>query len=268
VLIGNLITRAQAWIETYTGRKFDEATYREWHNGSRQVPLPLRNWPVTAVKRMAYGSQTALTVTGSTASDLRATVEVQDDGIVLSRFASDGTEAATTLAFADYPTASDMATQVSSETGWTGTVGTNWITADLHRMGGQDAKGLGVPLTYPSESDIEYRIDEDTGIVEIIGGGAYGWPGWGECPGKFPNGYQNILVHYTAGYADGSIPADLEQIAIMIVADLYHAGEHDGTLKSESLGDYSYTRGGDSGESDRLTSKFGDMLAMWRDRRS
>lgn len=262
-LIGNLVTRAQKAIETYTGRLFDSATYREWHNGSRDEWILLKNWPVTSVGRVAYGSATGLSVTGSTATDLRATVEVQDAGLYLLRVDSAGDEQATTLAFSTYKTTGTLATQVSATTGWTGTVGTDWPTLDLHRMAGQNALGVNVDLTYPSESGLEVRVDEDAGILQIVGAGRNGWPTWDEDGGgHFPRGFQNLLVQYTGGYS--TIPEDLAQIAIDVVADLYRQTQHDQSVMSESLGDYSYTN---ISQQD-LRDRFGSRLEQWRDRRS
>lgn len=263
-LIGNLITRAQAAIETYCDRAFDEATYREWINGRNEEPLPLDHYPVSSVKRVAYGVQTAFTVSATTSTDLRATVEVQDAKIVLSRFASDGTETATDVTFASNATVADVVSTINSTSGWSATQENNWISLDLHRLGGSDAITQSVSVTYPSESDLEYRVDESSGLITLVWSSNLGWPGWGEDFGEWPRGFQNVLVHYTAGYASGSIPADLEQACIEVVADMYSETERDRGLASESLGDYSYS----AIDPATFAERFGNRLAQWRDRRS
>ena len=57
---------------------------------------------------------------------------------------------------------------------------------------------------------------------------------------RWPDGFDNITVVYVGGYA--TIPSDL-QMACMRVADLmYPSRGRDGSLISETIGEYSYTR--------------------------
>lgn len=63
---------------------------------------------------------------------------------------------------------------------------------------------------------------------------------------RFPLGFQNLVVTYTGGFA--TIPEDVQeaviQVAVALAATrgLLSAGT-DPSMKSETLGDYSYTRG-------------------------
>lgn len=238
-LIEALIDRASDKIETFSDRLFLSRDYREWHNGARETTFKVKNRPVTAVSRLAYGARTALTVQGTTTTDLRATVEVQDNQVVLSRFDSAGSETSDTETFAANPTASDLVTAINLLTGWSATIGTNWITADFYRMGGQDALGRSVSIEYPSTSDIEYRVDEDAGLIEITRSSDSFFPSFGGVSGTFPRGWQNILIHYTGGFA--TVPDDLEQVAIELVKLALDASARDSALASENLGDYSYS---------------------------
>lgn len=56
--------------------------------------------------------------------------------------------------------------------------------------------------------------------------------------GIFSAGKRNLLITYTAGYAD--IPYDLELIAIELTVDAYNRSKKDNNIKSEKIGDYSY----------------------------
>lgn len=231
-LLERLINAATWKIETHCDRKFKTRTYREWHDWSGGDILFAKHFPITAVKRIGYGEATAFTVQGTTSTDLRATVEVQDDQIVLSRFASNGTETATTLTFATYATASALATQISATSGWSASLVTNCITVDLHRLGGNDAKGVAVDVTFPDESASVTRVEESTGLVHFDPCGL--WTG---------DEYraQNLLLEYTAGYAATNMPYDVEQVCIELVQEAYNRRDHDVNVQSESLGDYSYT---------------------------
>lgn len=237
-LIEELIDRVTAKVETYTGRKFLSRDWRQWIDPGCNTIL-LANTPVTAIKRVASGQATALTVRGGTASDLRATVEVQDTQMVLSRFDSAGTEVASSVTFASNATASALVTAINSISGghWVATIGSNCISLDLHRQGGRDAKGVTVAVTYPDSSGYEYHVDEDAGILELGRGADWGWP---DSPWEATWGSGKVLVHYTGGYA--TVPDDLEGIVLELIGQAYAArGMSGGLLQSESIGSYSYT---------------------------
>ncbi len=51
---------------------------------------------------------------------------------------------------------------------------------------------------------------------------------------------------YTAGFA--TIPADIDLIAVEMVSDMFHNVARDNSIQSESLADYSYTLGSQSGQ--------------------
>lgn len=261
-LIEQLINRVSAQVETFTNRIFVETTYREWKNGGGDT-IGLKHYPVTAVSRIATGSETMLTVKGSTSTDLRATVEAQDSLIRLSRFDSAGTETASTLAFSTYPTISDLVTAINAISGWTATLTKNGISLDLHRLGGEDALGRDVELTAPDTSDVSYKVDESNGLIRFTDG--HDWSA-GNDHAAYPRlsrqsrrGFQRILVQYTAGYvgvtgsggaAASTIPADLRSAAIEIIGRLYQDGLVDPTVGSETLGDYSYSGTGTSTDLD------------------
>ena len=260
-LLEDLIDRISDKIETYCGRKFKSRSYREWLNGKREQTLRLKNYPVTAIVRIGTGSATAFTVQGTTSTDLRATVDVQDDQLVLTRYDSTGTAVPTALAYSTYVTASDLVTQIALTSGWTATLQTNCLSLDLHRNGGQDAKGLTVDVTFPDQSDTGFRVEEDSGLVEI--NSADWW--WGEdftdwpARRRWPQSWQGILVEYTAGYS--TIPDDLEQICIEMVSDAYNARGQDVSVSSESIGSYSYTLAQQVNIDDTTAKR----LAQWRE---
>lgn len=246
-LLDDIINRASHIIETMFGRNILSRDYREWHNSEEGSPLILNHRPVTAVKRLASGRTDGLTVRGTTTTDLRATVEVQDSQIILSRFDSSGTETPTALAFATYATTSALVTQINLTTGWSATLLSNALSLDLFRAGGQDALGRDVRLSYPSTSDDEYRVDEEKGLVYFtvpssadwaLGGAVY-VPRSGYHVGQLVCPAQSILVQYTAGYA--TTPYGLEEYTLQVAKMILEGREHDSTLQSESLGDYSKT---------------------------
>jgi|GEM_PF-3366622 len=95
-----------------------------------------------------------------------------------------------------------------------------------------------------------YRHNPNTGEIRLLGSSIGRWTGFSSLTGpadrrftapSWPVGFQNIAIAYTGGWADGSEPDDLLQALIEMTAILYREGKRDGTLSSETLGDYSYT---------------------------
>lgn len=239
-LLEAIINRVSDLIETLADRKFKSRSYREWCATNNGEPIVLDQYPVTAVKRLSTGSKSAMTVKATTSTDLRATVEIQDDQIILSRYDSAGSETSTALTFATYPTVTLLAAQINLTTGWSATVNSNTLTLDLNRMGGQDALSRDVTVTYPDTSCRDYRVDEGRGLIYFVSQPDGFGPRWDiETIGTVarPLEHMNVLVEYTAGYT--TIPDDLEHLALEFVKMAYHARRHDSSLASESLGDYS-----------------------------
>lgn len=236
--IEDLINAASQAIETYLGTIVVAQTdIREWVDGRGDCDLLLKNIPVTAVKRVAYGSEQSFYVQNTLSTDLRATVEVQDSQIVLSRVASDGTETASSLTFASNATASALVTAINLLTGWSATLVRNWPSVDLHRLAGMDARGLNVDITFPETSASVRHVDEAAGLVTL----AYGYDGFGERAVHWGGRY-GYLVQYNAGYALASVPSDIVTACWKLAQKLQQAQGQDQSLQSESLGQYSYTR--------------------------
>lgn len=245
-LIDQLINRASDLIETVCDRKFASRDFIEWHDINPTDAVKTDNFPVTAVKRLAYGTDNALSVQATTATDIEAIVEVQDAAVVLRRFDSSGTEASTSLDFDTYPTTSDLVTQINATSGWSATLNKNVRSKVMHRRPGTDAKETVAYLTYPDHYDIVGRLAEDEGIIYVSAYDSGPWypseisyPGSiANCRGR-PNVPQRIMVEYTGGYA--TIPDDVEQLCIEAVKKAYDSRGHDSSMQSESVGDYSYT---------------------------
>lgn len=77
--------------------------------------------------------------------------------------------------------------------------------------------------------------------------------------GGWLSGRRNIQVTYTAGYS--SIPADLSMTAAKIVADMLSTAPVNSNIKSEKIGDYSYTLGDTA---TTAVSKYKGELASYR----
>ena len=241
-LLVELLDAATSRIEEYCQRTFVSASYKEFTDGSGTGQLSLLNYPVTAVRRIGWDRKNAISVDASTATDLRATVEVQDDAVVLKRWDSAAAETSTTLAFSDYATTAAMATQITATTGWTGTADATVPTDELMRQGGQNAKSSSAQLYYMDATDADFRVDEKSGTISLLSADSEGqWFPSDFLTLVFPRGRRNIFVDYDAGFAQASVPPAIQEICWELVAAAYHGGQHDPTIASESLDGYSYS---------------------------
>jgi len=240
-LLTELLDAATNRIEGFCQRVFVDKNYKQFVSGSGNGTLSLPNFPVTAVRRIGWERKNAMTVTASTSTDLRASVEVQDNGIVLKRWDSDGAETQTTITFATYLTTGLMATQITTISGWTATADEDVLCDELMRQGGQNAKSS-AQLYYLKSTDADYRVDEDSGRIDLLSAQSESqWFPFDPNAVSFPRGSSNIFADYSAGYTQATVPVALQEIAWELVASAYHGGKHDPTVASESLDGYSYS---------------------------
>lgn len=263
VALENIINRASDIVETYLDRKILTRAYVEWYDAHGSDVMMLRQYPATAVNRMAWGKATALRVTGAVATDLRASVEVQDTFVNLKRWDSSGTLTTTTHDYTTSTTTEQLAAAIGLIAGFDAESVVNVIPTELFRMGGQDVLNRTVDLYYPDQGDIEYRVDEERGEIVIVNAPWWGWCGDEWCDGPpTPRGRQRVLVDYTAGYA--TVPDDIKQATLEVAAQLNASAGQDLSLQSESLGDYSYTSGGGISIAQAFTGALDSRLHMWR----
>lgn len=105
-------------------------------------------------------------------------------------------------------------------------------------------------------SSDDYTFDPDTGIIRLQPSytrrfpyDSYGYPNsagpqYGIWP-QWPKGFRNIRVIYIGGFGSTTatpIPLDLKLALHKIVDTVFSQAKQDLTVKSESLGSYSYTR--------------------------
>lgn len=244
-------------IERLAGHKFKARNYRHRVNGRNSNILPLPEYPIISVNRLAYGTGDALRVSYS-GSAIRATISVTDSLCRLYTISSTGT--ATTSDFdltsTSYDTVSELATAIAGVSGYSATVIQNIPSQDLNFLPGVSLKDGSrtcvATLTYPDRSDVQYSLDTETGVVmlqtaplnQYIFDGYHGKTihsfvtDYGRN-GFMDRGHKRFLVEYRAGYE--TIPDDLAQVCRELVSEAFNLGRKDPSVKSESLGDYSYT---------------------------
>lgn len=224
-----LIERATGFLERYTNRKLYTRSYtREVYYGTGGPNLILDQYPATTISRVSIGRTNAFSIKNTTATN-HATVEITATAL---KYSADGA-AATSLLFASYATINLLIAALPA--GWTATLlssthGTRKASDLLVRPGMYCKSPAVAYCEIPNDELTDYQLispseDRNYGIL-------YNPSGWTRG--------MEYFVDYTAGYT--TVPYALEEATLLLVAYRYNQRDQDTSIKSETLGDYSYTR--------------------------
>ena len=221
---------------------FAEATYKSWLNGTGKNYLLLDNWPVTRLYRVATARNDAIRSLTYSGSGTHADVSVTSSAVELHWLDAAAAEHTSSVTFSGNATIADLGAALNAVSDWGCQVQAehnNEASALLRPIDGAWAVSPDdVDLEIPDEG-VNARIDPDTNRMIT-----------GPC---FPAGVENVFAWYKAGYAlkeddvdhtqvntEGTVPDGLTLATNMIVKDVFDLRQHDDTLRSEKLGDYSY----------------------------
>jgi hypothetical protein len=219
-----LVTVVSRAIENFCWRTFAVTSYDELYPGTDRHELVLRNYPLTAVERVAHEPTGVLRVTNTSASNQRATVKVTATGLELIRVAS-GVATTSTIAFASQATLTALATAITAlGNGWAGTVldANNSLraSADLRSLQGAfNAMNVNADLKLHLSERSAYGVESERGMLLSD----CGWPGRADA----------WRVIYSAGYS--SIPDAIQEACAQWVAQLFWQTKRDPGLASESI---------------------------------
>lgn len=250
--ITEIINAVSARITTLLGgREVCAKDYAQWLDGYGSDQITLPQWPVIRLNALASGSARALTVQ-YTGSDVRATAQVTTTGLQLTSWGTGGATAtsvpwtSSTSGATVYETVGEVVTQINDNvTDWTATLVTDGPSSWLRPSAGRDAKTAAMTLYAPDCLDHDAEVQHATGLVQFRSGGAGSRPAAGMGLGGTylgdgsPMGGMAVLADYRAGFE--TVPADIEQMAREMVAEIFDRSFRDSALQSESLGGYSYT---------------------------
>lgn len=231
-LIERMIEAATGIIETYCGRHFATRAWTDrLFDGTGDEFLILDEYPVTAVTRVSEGRSQVISVTNTRTDATRATVALSSTGATLTILggAVAGMDA---LTWAASTTLTAVVAAINAlGKGWAAAASSaaygSYVSTELIECPARDCLNGTIYLEIPSLPGVsDYVCHWDEGILERTDGT------WGR-------GSKNITVDYTAGYV--LVPDDIEGACLDIVAAMYGRLEHDPAMRSESLGDYSYT---------------------------
>lgn len=254
------------------GRELVATDYVQWLDGNGEGEFVVPQYPLLRVNLLATGRSTSMTAR-YTGAGVRATAQVTDTGLRLTSWGTSGV-VATDVAWASYETVGEVVTQINDNVAdWTAVLLTDNPSKWLAPQGGRDAKTAAVDIDAPDTFDHEYEVRTGPGLIQFTG--------WRSSFGDFdtdaglmrpthgmglgtryksgstPFGGLAILADYRAGYE--TIPADIEQVARDMAVTMFRTSYRDGSVKSESLGGYSYTladKVGESGEYDSVLNKY------------
>jgi len=230
--VEHLIDRSTSIIESYCDRKFKSRSYRlERYDGDGSEFLFTKQRPIRSINSVNLQTQNALTITCEDDDAVFASIDINSDGMTITQIKGTG-NGVSSLTFSSYSTVSAMGSIIDNYTSWTATVATgigSYLSSDLLDVYAKYCLDTEVIIELPETAINDFTIYREGGMQMGILQRDYGWT----------SGTMNVIITYTAGYS--SVPADVQQGCIMLVADLYNRSTKDMTLKSETLGDYSYT---------------------------
>lgn len=256
-LIDRIINEVSQAIAAYTDRTFEITTYRRWYDGTGSPTLLLPDFPITRLFSVSIFSVTAMRVSST---DKRASVIVKDGNLFLNRTDSSGNEATEVeIKFTDQKTINTLATAIAAESTWSATVESSSDEGDQSSQlirpvdGGNAADPDDIVLEIADDPEEARVAAESNQAIEMVRANTFR----SAVFRSFPFGKTNIFVHFKAGFTlpedlaanvapttPGNVPEDLTGYANEMTKAVYQSTKQNtGGLKSEKIGNYSYTLG-------------------------
>jgi len=207
--LASLIDAVSAAVIRHCRRDFVSATFDHLVRGSGDGRLPLDQYPILSVSRVATNPAVVLNVKNTdTATHQRATVAVTATGLTLVRVASATTTTTTSVTWASNATLAAVATAVNAlGNGWSAAAvagHTLRASADLFApQGALNALGVWAGVRHHADELTDFAIDAERGWLTRCD-----WPAERE-----------YRVTYTAGYA--TVPEDVQEACAQWVAGLF-----------------------------------------------
>lgn len=219
-------------VNSMSDYEFDSTTYtNEVYNGSGNQRLWLKHIPVTAITQISADRIPAVKIKNTSSGAARATVNVDVSGQELSYTLVVGASLSTgviDLTDAGSDTLAELVTTIDA-------IGSSWDAemqdTDLNTIPSTELLGvLGLNCGPPrGGGDAEFReldipgtpLGDDFVMDDAEMGMIYRQTGW-------PKGVNNVVVTYTAGYTEATMPSDLKMGVLAGAQALYERGEQAG----------------------------------------
>jgi hypothetical protein len=222
-------------VQRYCARQFEDADFIFKTTLDNCNEVVLDNHPVNSIYYAGTGKATALELTYSTGNAQASVSTIGDEG-TLSLIAA-LTKTDLTLSFSD--TLQDVATAIGLVAGWTATVTTGYENYPANCLLDQacETEETGTFVLYAATSPHRLSRGEVDGIYTLSGNALNEF--FCNTDDQRP-GVRNFVCLYNGGYA--TIPAGLTLIVNQICCDAWRNFNQNAAMKSETIGDYSYTK--------------------------
>ena len=232
-IISILKDASEEFVSSYCNRTFEETSYKfERYDGNNKQLLYLRQFPVTAVDRVAIGLIDVVNIRNTNTSSV-STVSVTNTGL---RLVLDGV-ADTTVTFAANTTMTAIVDAVNAlGNGWEAqlcsSIYGNYKSTELvPKYGSNCINNNWVPLRKTDIPLDDFDVYLERGqIFRYAGWPTYLFGYYDRCFENTDNiyrqyinsvGSRNIYIDYTAGYTTDTMPSDLK-LAIKILVKYYY----------------------------------------------
>lgn len=208
-IISVLKEHVEAAISKHCRRVFESTSYsKDRYDGSGTNRIFLRQRPIAVLDRLAVGTRDVIRIKNSDDYST-SSVSVTSTGI---RLVKNGV-ANTDITFASYTTLSTLANAISAVgNGWEAVVASSEYNSFasselLEVMGLNTIYDNWVYLTIPEDAEDRFEVNKEKGII------------YRDHP--FPQGFNNIIVNYEAGYSSSNMPSDLK-LAVKIAVKFFY----------------------------------------------
>lgn len=238
-----LVAGVDEEVKRYCNRNFETCVrvYKTVLERDREIVLD--ETPVQVISYCATGSSCLLELSYS-GSNFSAYIRSGPTGVASLTLVAGMASSKLTIGATD--TLADLVTTVNAVIGWTASVptGTSTYPANclLDQATGDAESGSTITLV-GAINPVMLTRGEAEGIYRL---GRDAWAdGWAHLPsdgGTYPGRCGTLVVQYTGGYDAADIPAGLTLEVIKICCDAWRDFPTSSAMKSETIGDYSYTK--------------------------
>jgi len=219
-------------IEAYCNRHFTDQDYTQTDFGTNDRIIQLRNHPVRTIKYSATGCTNGIVITYTGSSIASVTIpETENQKPINMLHLVDGVNA-NEITIDPTDTLDDLVTKINAKADWSATLST------VSGIGAYPARALFPGTWGPMESQTQLGLSLPTS--PLVMAPEYRTPGDFNTSRKLDFTSQYTVI-YAGGYKDDDYPADLVYGATQAAVNVLRASQRDQGLKSEKIGNYSWT---------------------------
>lgn len=229
-------------LENYCNRQFESQEYIESVNGVGDNYIILPNYPITKISDISPDLYDGIKISVDN-TIYSVGYAISNTSIIFTSIDFDGVEVETELTYATYPRMSQLSTAINSISGLSTELSTQYENEPSKKLKKDYGMIIGGQTDYLQfykiDLQLKYSVKNKTvDVVEVN-----------------RNLYNSTYIRYTAGYVfpddisipaiSGTVPRDLSYVCNKLANLMLNSSVQDYTnpdLKSESLGDYSYTK--------------------------